>query len=324
VSDLFLFDGKYRSSYGSIAGLDEAGRGPLAGPLVACAVILPEDFDDDVLTDSKKLTDRRRRQLKPVIEAAALAVSLGIVTSAEIDAGGMSLAVRTSFRRAMKPLTGSAALFLVDGNGVTSLEAPCRFIVKGDSKSLSIAAASVVAKVARDDMMLELSGKFPGYGFDGHKGYGTAAHIQAIRRLGASPAHRMSFEPLKSMYPTGQLSLFPAVPESRGRAAEGRAAGYYESLGYTVAERNWRCSSGEIDLILVKSGSVVFAEVKSTGSGLEKEALSRIDSRKFRRIMDAASVWMAETGFSGECSFEGVLVASGAIRTFPLRFMPGD
>lgn len=318
MNDLYLFDEKYRAACGSAAGLDEAGRGPLAGPLVACAVILPADFHNDVLTDSKKLTDPLRRELKMLIEDAAEGVSLGVVTHSEIDRNRMSWAVRTAFRRAMAPLAGKAGVFLVDGNGVPGLEFPCRFIVKGDSKSLSIAAASVVAKVTRDDMMLRAHREYPAYGFHRHKGYGTREHIAAIESLGPCPIHRMSFQPLSTMFQTGQLTLFPPEAGGPGRAAERSAAEYYQRLGYTVLCRNWRCPLGEIDLILSRGDTVVFVEVKSSFMGFEEKALQRVTPGKVKRVSQAAGVWLAREGFTGPCRIECLLLTSDGIETFPI------
>ncbi|MCD4707528.1 MAG: ribonuclease HII [Candidatus Sabulitectum sp.] len=319
MSELYLFDQRYRSEYGVIAGLDEAGRGPLAGPLVACAVILSPDFDNDILTDSKKLTDKSRRRLKPAIEDSAEAVSLGIVTSSEIDRNRMTWAVRTSFRRAMTALHRVADVFLIDGNSVAGLDAPSRFLVKGDSKSLSIAAASVIAKVTRDDIMLKAHEEFPEYGFDRHKGYGTAAHIDVLKRTGPCPLHRMSFAPLSNMYQTGQMSLFPLDAPNPGRAAEIKAARHYENLGFRVLERNWRSSSGEIDLILENGDTVLFVEVKSTLTGGEKQALQRIDEKKLTRLRNAAAEWMTETGYQGDCTLEAALVTPDGTFRIPLR-----
>lgn len=319
MSELYLFDQRYRSEYGVIAGLDEAGRGPLAGPLVACAVILSPDFDNDILTDSKKLTDKSRRRLKPVIEDSAEAVSLGIVTPSEIDRYRMAWAVRTSFRRAMTALHRIADVFLIDGNSVTGLDAPSRFLVRGDSKSLSIAAASVIAKVTRDDIMLKAHENYPDYGFDRHKGYGTAAHIDVLRKMGPSPLHRMSFAPLSNMYQTGQMSLFPLDVPNSGRAAEIRAARHYENLGFRILERNWRSASGEIDIILEKEDSVLFVEVKSTLTGGEKQALQKIDEKKLTRLRNAAGEWMAETGYQGDCALEAALITPDSILRIPLQ-----
>ena len=318
MSELFLFDQSYRSRYGVIAGLDEAGRGPLAGPLVACAVVLSSDFDDEILNDSKKLTDRSRRRLDPIIRCEAEAVSVGIVDPSEIDQNRMAWAVRTSFKRAMAPLLDLADVFLIDGTSVTGLEAPSRFLVRGDSKSLSIAAASVVAKVARDDIMIKAHQEYPGYGFDRHKGYGTAAHIEALRKIGPSPIHRMSFAPLSSWYQTGQMSLFPLDSPISGRAAEIRAARHFENLGFSVVARNWRSPAGEIDLILEKKGVLLFVEVKSTLTGHEKEALQKIDGKKLSRIRSAAEEWMADKGYNGDCALEAALVTPGCTTRIPL------
>ncbi len=319
MSNLYLFDERYRSEYGVIAGLDEAGRGPLAGPLVACAVILQGSFRNEILNDSKKLTDKTRRMLKPLIEESAVRISLGVVSSSEIDKNRMAWAVRTSFKRAMKPLIKQSDVFLIDGNSVSGLEAPSRFIVKGDSKSLSIAAASVIAKVTRDDIMLEAHKEYPEYGFSSHKGYGTAAHLKALKAIGPSPIHRMSFAPLCNIYQTGQMSLFPLDIPNPGKAAEMLAARYYEKLGFTVIERNWRSPEGEIDLIIRKNNSVIFIEVKSTLTGHSREALEKINKAKIARIRNAAEAWIATTSYGGTCLLEGALVEAGSVQRIPVN-----
>lgn len=314
-----LFDRDYRRRYRIIAGLDEAGRGPLAGPLVASAVVLPEAFSHPVLDDSKKLTDKRRRELLPLIQDNAVAFSAGVVTPGEIDDNRMAWAVRASFKRAMKPLGETADVFLVDGNSVSGLEYPCVFIVRGDSKSLSIAAASIVAKVTRDDMMIQAEKDYPGYGFAKHKGYGTKAHFEALKKLGPSPLHRMSFEPLRSIYATGQLSLFPMQGKKPGKAGEAKAAGYLEKLGYEILHMNWMCSGGEIDIVAEKENTVFFVEVKSFFSGREDLALGRINRAKIRRIRNAASLWMAEMNYRGDVSFLCALYSPESIRLIPMN-----
>ncbi len=319
MSERFLFDQHYRLEYGVIAGLDEAGRGPVAGPLVACAIVMHDDFDNEILNDSKKLTDRVRRQLKPVIESSARQISVGVVSSEEIDRNRMAWAVRTSFRRAMAPLIKHTDMFLVDGNSVSGLDVPVRFLVRGDSKSLSIAAASVIAKVTRDDMMVEAHRIYPQYGFDRHKGYGTAEHLKVIREIGPCPAHRMSFAPLSRWYQTGQMSLFPLKLPDTGKAAEQRAARFYRNLDFTVLERNWFSSSGEIDLILKKNDTVYFVEVKSSLTGREKQALQKIDAAKLARIRNAAEEWMTATGYAGECTLEAILVTADSAERIPLH-----
>ncbi len=318
MSDLFLFDRKNRQRYGCIAGLDEAGRGPLAGPLVAAAVIFPDSFSHPLLNDSKKLTDGRRRELLPIIRENAITFSTGVVTPSEIDENRMAWAVRTSFKRAMKPLAEKADLFLVDGNSVANLDHPCLFIVKGDSKSLSIAAASIVAKVTRDDMMIQAARDYPDYGFEKHKGYGTRDHVAALRKQGPSPIHRMSFEPLCSMYSTGQLSLFPMEKPKPGMAAESRACDFLSRTGYKIIERNWKCSSGEVDIIASKDEIVFFIEVKSSFSGREDLALGKMNASKIERIRNAASIWMSEREYTGDTAILFSLFSPAGIELFPV------
>lgn len=188
------FEQQARSrGYRAVAGVDEAGRGPLAGPVVAAAVILPEVFDLPGLTDSKQLSAKARERLYPLIRAQALAVGIGVGRVEEIDRINILQATLRSMQRAIGRLDVPADFLLIDGNVPVPLPLPQQTLVKGDSRSLSIAAASVVAKVVRDRIMCSLDGLHPGYGLAGHKGYGSAAHLAAIADLGPSPCHRRSF-----------------------------------------------------------------------------------------------------------------------------------
>lgn len=305
MSELFDYDSAFRTRHGSFAGVDEAGRGPLAGPLVACALVLPEGFVLPGLADSKVLSDSRRRALAPVIRENAVALGTGVVSSAEIDGIGMSMAVRLAFQRAMDPAAPACSVFLVDGNPVPGLSHPCTFLVKGDSKSASVAAAGVVAKVTRDDMLLRLHEQYPQYGFAGHKGYGSPAHIEAIRRFGPCPEHRMSFAPLK--FGTGE-GLFHDTPPNAGRLAEEYAAKWLEGAGFRIRERNWRTRNGEIDIIAVRDGTAAFIEVKHAVKGSEHLALAKVDGLRRRRITASASEWLSVSGFRGDCRFDVILV----------------
>lgn len=181
------------SGYRAVAGIDEAGRGPLAGPVVAAAVILPERFELPGLTDSKQLTAKARQRLYPLIRAQALAVGVGVARVEEIDQLNILQATLRSMQRAVSRLKLPPDFLLIDGNVPVPLALPQQTLVRGDSRSLSIAAASVVAKVVRDRIMGSLDRLHPGYGFAGHKGYGSAAHREAIARLGPSPCHRRTF-----------------------------------------------------------------------------------------------------------------------------------
>lgn len=179
--------------YRHIAGIDEAGRGPLAGPVVAAAVILPADFDLPGLTDSKKLSPRQREHLFLLIRQQAVAVGLGLADAAEIDRRNILQATLLAMSLAVQRLRLPADFLLVDGITKVPLATPQRTLKQGDSRSLSIAAASVIAKVVRDRMMTGYERRHPGYGFAAHKGYGCASHLAAIAALGPSPLHRRTF-----------------------------------------------------------------------------------------------------------------------------------
>ena len=183
-----------------ICGVDEAGRGPLAGPVCAAAVILPPNLEIPGLDDSKKLSDKRRRELFPVIKEQALAYGIAFADEKEIDEINILQATFLAMERAIAQLGIKPELALIDGNRKKDFGIPAETVVHGDSRSASIAAASILAKVTRDDYMLAMAQNYPDYGFDIHKGYGTKAHYAALTALGACPIHRMSF--LKKFYGT--------------------------------------------------------------------------------------------------------------------------
>ena len=184
--------------YCAICGIDEAGRGPLAGPVCAAAVILPRDAEIPGLNDSKKLTDKKRRELYPVIKEKAIAYGIGFADEKEIDQINILQATFLAMERALQNLQVKPDFALIDGNRAKDFGLPVRTVVHGDSLSASIAAASVLAKVTRDDVMLQMAEAYPQYGFDVHKGYGTKVHYEALREHGHCPIHRMSF--LKKFY----------------------------------------------------------------------------------------------------------------------------
>ena len=181
-----------------ICGVDEAGRGPLAGPVCAAAVILPEHLQIPGLNDSKKLTDKKRRELFPVIQEQAIAYGIGLASEQEIDEINILQATFRAMRRALDQLTVRPEIALIDGNRETDFGLPVKTVVKGDSLSANIAAASILAKVTRDNLMMELAQQYPEYGFEIHKGYGTKAHYEALRTYGPCPIHRKTF--LKKFY----------------------------------------------------------------------------------------------------------------------------
>ena len=193
-------NGYYEQGIRLICGVDEAGRGPLAGPVCAAAVILPANLEIPGLNDSKKLSDKRRRELFPVICREAIAWSVAFADHNEIDEINILQATYLAMERAIKGLSVEPELALIDGNRAKDFGIPVQTVIHGDSLSASIAAASILAKVSRDDLMLEMEKAYPGYGFEIHKGYGTKAHYEAIQAKGPSPIHRMTF--LKKLYGT--------------------------------------------------------------------------------------------------------------------------
>lgn len=191
-------DSFYADGMNVICGVDEAGRGPLAGPVCAAAVILPPHLEIPGLTDSKKLTDKKRRELYPIIKEQAIAYGIGLASAQEIDEINILQATFLAMQRALDQLNIKPDLALIDGNREKDFGVPVKTVVKGDSLSMNIAAASILAKVTRDDMMVKLAEEYPQYGFEIHKGYGTKAHYAALTNHGPSPIHRMTF--LKKFY----------------------------------------------------------------------------------------------------------------------------
>jgi ribonuclease HII len=187
--------------YKVVAGIDEAGRGPLAGPVLAAAVVLPKHFELPGLTDSKKLSPAARERLFPLIRQQALAVGIGLASPAEIDQINILQATLQAMLRAVNQLPLNPDYLLIDGITPVPHPLPQQTLKKGDSRSLSIAAASVIAKVVRDRLMVHYDRRFPDYGFAGHKGYGSAAHRQAIADFGPCPIHRTSFRGVREYLP---------------------------------------------------------------------------------------------------------------------------
>jgi ribonuclease HII len=197
LTDLFYYERQcWESGLLRVAGIDEAGRGPLAGPVVAAAVILPKDFDPTGINDSKKLSERQREKAYPRILKDAIAYGIGQCDAAEIDQLNILRATHQAMRRALAALSMVPDVVYVDGLPVPNLHANCRNLIKGDSLSLSIAAASILAKVTRDALMREYDAQWPEYGFASHKGYGAATHLVALREHGPCLIHRRSFGPV--------------------------------------------------------------------------------------------------------------------------------
>lgn len=187
------------SGYKVIAGVDEAGRGPLAGPVVSAAVVLPENFDVPGINDSKKLSEKKREALFPVIQKHAIAFGIGLADHVEIDQINILQASLLSMKRAVEDLSVTPDYLLIDGKFIIDCTIDQRPVIKGDALSLSIAAASILAKVTRDRIMADRDLQYPEYGFRRHKGYPTKAHKEAILTHGPCPIHRKSFKGVKDI-----------------------------------------------------------------------------------------------------------------------------
>lgn len=200
VVDLYQYENElYNKGINYIAGVDEVGRGPLIGPVVTACVILPRDFKCDGLTDSKKLTEKKREEYFDYIMENALSVSVGMMSEKVIDEVNIYEATKLAMYQAINNSKIKPEHVLIDAMKLENLDMPSTSIIKGDAKSISIAAASVIAKVTRDRMMLELDSEYPMYGFKKHKGYPTKQHVEAIEKYGILDSHRKTFKPV-SLY----------------------------------------------------------------------------------------------------------------------------
>ena len=274
-----------------IAGIDEAGRGPLAGPVVAASVILPHDIELPEVTDSKKISEKKRERLYDEINNSALAVGVGVVHEADIDEKNILQATYQAMRKSIGELSIQPDFLLVDGNKADIKHYKQESIIDGDQKSLSIAAASIIAKVSRDRMMRQYDITFPAYGFAKHKGYGTKQHIEAISTYKASPIHRKSFNPVSKHLPS-----FAYIKRNRliGKLGEQLVACKMIRSGYKILETNYNAvKMGEIDIISRDEGMLVFTEVKTQTAGHGGgEPRTQIDEKKSDRIMNAVQHYM--------------------------------
>ena len=271
-----------REGFEFIAGLDEVGRGCLAGPVAAGAVVFgrrPARNIRSLVRDSKQLTAPQLATAYEAIAQDALTHAVGWTTPAEIDRIGIGAAVRRAMCRALVRLQPAAQHLLIDAIRLPSANLPQRSIIRGDSKSLSIAAAAIMAKVERDRFMASLAERYPEYGFEAHKGYGTQRHTTAIARVGPCPAHRMSFRPVsRESHRTPETKSVVS-----GRWAEEFAAADLEDRGMRILDRNFRTRFGEVDLIAEDGETLAFIEVRArklTGFGTPVETVSWVKSRR--------------------------------------------
>ena len=337
--------------HGLICGIDEAGRGPLAGPVAAAAVILPEDLLLPYLNDSKKVTEKRREVLFTQIKEKALAWAVVMVPPERIDEINILQATYEAMRTAVGQLAVRPDVLVNDAVTIPGLDILQVPVIKGDAKCISIAAASILAKVTRDTYMKEMDRKYPAYGFAGHKGYGTKAHCQAILKYGPCPIHRRSFlgrilagqhrgqgvsavqhepedtasgscspENAGSMHDGEEKNLLkkktPSSRQETGRRGEEEAVRFLSKKGVKILERNFRDRNGEIDLIGEQDGVLLFIEVKYRGSqrfGTPEEAVT---PEKQHNICRTALYYLHQTGRTAGTSvrFDVIALTDASIR----------
>lgn len=284
----------------AILGIDEVGRGPLAGPLVVGAVILPEEEREwyKELKDSKKLSAKKREKLSDMIMAEA-AVGLGWVSNIELDEVGISGALRLATRRAVKAVQKLHAPFsqiVIDGKvnflKNTPLEEYVSVMIKADDLIREVSAASIVAKVARDKYMVEIAAKYPGYGFEKHMGYGTVFHRKAIEEFGICPEHRRSFEPCKSLTGFDKEKNVVKNTTKIGARGEDAVCEYLVRQGHEIIARNHKTYFYEIDIVSVKDKMIYFTEVKYRKNADFGGGLMAINTKKQKQMRYAAESFL--------------------------------
>ena len=301
--------GLWEAGYDLVAGIDEVGRGPLAGPVVAAAVILPKECKIEGVNDSKKLSAKKREELYDIILEKAVSYGIGVVSNERIDEINILQATYEAMREALSQLKPKAEYILADAVTIPMVSTPQRGIIKGDAKSMSIGAASIVAKVYRDRMMEAYEEVYPGYGFASNKGYGAAEHIEGIRKQGITPIHRKTF--VKNFLPQdGDTAA------DKGHRGEVLAAKQMEKMGYEILERNFHALKGEIDIIAKKDNVIVFTEVKYRKNEEMGTPAEAVNHWKQQHIIRAAKAYIAqkclmEMGYDFRFDVAEVLTSEG-------------
>lgn len=276
-----------------ILGIDEVGRGPWAGPLVIGAVVLPDAFTLSGLTDSKKLTAKKRAELDIVLRKQALGYGLGWVHADELDKIGLSAALRLATIRAVESVKVPYHEIIIDGTinflKDTSKGQYVTTLAKADALIPAVSAASIIAKVARDTFMAEQAVQYPDYGFEKHVGYGTALHRAAIEAHGVTSLHRRSFAPIAKV--AGDKSAKEPVAVGSGALAEARVVDWLVARGYKIIERNWKTKYCEIDIVAEAKGVRYFIEVKYRASQQQGGGTAAITSKKLQQMAFAAKLY---------------------------------
>jgi len=276
-----------------IAGVDEVGRGPLAGPVVAAAVVLPEDHCIDGLMDSKKLSKKKREELYPIIMEYALATAIGKVNTLTIDRINIREATFLAMERALDKLPMTPEKALIDGEALKSQRIPNEGIIKGDNIVDSIKAASIIAKVTRDNIMADYGTIFPEYGFEKHSGYGTKLHFEALTQYKAIPLHRKTFSPVKKHMPTIKWLI---ENDKVSWMSEKFAGLYLKNNGYDVLEMNQSQNFQQSFNIVAQIENIPFVFVKVVVVPMDNEDPIRhvINDKIMKRMIDDAQSYMSQ------------------------------
>ncbi len=299
-----------------ILGIDEVGRGPWAGPLVVGAVVLNTAVIDG-LTDSKKLSAKQRTILAQHIVESEAAIGLGWVHADELDRIGMSASLIEATKRAVRQIHTPYNEIVIDGTvnflSGTPLGSYVTTLKKADLLIPAVSAASIVAKVARDEYMSQMDTVFPGYGFTAHAGYGTQKHRDAITELGLTPLHRQSFKPLQSLKkPSTTIST-----KARGDMGEDVASAWLEKQGCTIVDRNWKTRMCEIDIVAKDTGNtILFVEVKHRQESSRGGGIAAITAKKQRQMLFAARMYLHYHHMDDAHARLAVLTTSGDPSTY--------
>jgi ribonuclease HII len=296
-----------RQGYRAVVGLDEVGRGSWAGPVVACAATLPLECTTlsaelAGIRDSKRLSPRQRTEFYHRLRALGIPSAVGVVSAPQVDQLGIVSATKLAMSRALDLLPLTPDYLLVDGFPLVYHGLPHEGIVRGDDRSVSIAAASIVAKVVRDGMMVGLERVYPGYGFARHKGYGTPQHREALNRNGPCPIHRLSYAPMRLMSNEDQVEE-AQVGSGRSSAGVGRlgeelASRHLEECGYVICEMNYRCAVGEMDIVALDGECLAFVEVRTRRSKRFGSPAESITKAKQLKLIEVAETYLQEHGSS--------------------------
>ncbi len=299
-----------------ILGIDEVGRGPWAGPLVVGAVVLPEQHTLEGLTDSKKLSAKKRAELDMAIREQAVGWGLGWVHAEELDTLGLSAALRLATIRAVEAVNVPYHEIIIDGTinflKETTKGRYVKTMPKADLLVPAVSAASIIAKVARDTYMQKQDELFPGYGFGAHVGYGTAKHQQALLEKGVTRLHRKSFAPIAKLL--NQSQTVPKVLTRQGATkemgdnAETLVANWLVSRGYEILERNWKTKWCEIDIIAIKQAVRYYVEVKYRSSSSHGGGVAAITAKKLQQMKFAAELYEGRYPSTGDIIIAAVTV----------------